>query len=810
MSLQKLLTALFIGLVFTCKAGNEKYRLILTDNPSSTIMIGWNQTSGDSPIIYYGTQDFGTDWQSYPMQKSVDRKVSYKAMNNHFAKLSNLKANTAYYFVIKDLQGVSRRFWFKTAPDTNSKMSFIAGGDSRNNRDVRQNANRLVAKLKPHAVFFGGDMTNLDTLFEWKDWFNDWQLTIAPDGRMFPIIPARGNHEQSNKVIYNLFNTPSTDIYYALTFGKNLVRSYTLNSEITAGGNQVNWLQNDLKNHEDIVWKMAQYHKPMRPHVSSKSEGNDQYNNWSQLFYDYGVRLVCESDSHSVKSTWPVKPCSGANGCDQGFVKDTINGTVYVGEGCWGAPLRANDDKKSWTRDSASFNQFKLIFVDTFKMEVRTIVVGDSRNIQEVPNNNVFELPKNLQVWKPSNGEVVELFNPKLQNSKPDIVFGGLTNEQVVSTTEATSIKVINKKINVGIAAVEFKVNGQSVKVDTTFPYELEYTFSIGRNKVEATAYNLDYSAYDVEQLYVNAGNYAATASSSIITSKDDVEEGIDADGKLYYDSSDLEMSFDYGWTWFGTNQYVGLRFQNIKVPKGAAITEAYIQFVAVDSQSNAVHLRIATNDTSNANEFGTAYAVSKRKRLANPVSWRPSRWRRGDLGTHTKSPNLSNHIQQLVTKQDWNYGNSISFVIWENDHSKSRRKAYTFDNDPSKAAKLVVKYSFGATTMRRPISKNAPLIVKEITEKVQLKKENKYLLPETKVYPNPFSNRIIVDLGKDSQSPIELLLYDINGKLLWRKPYEAREKTITIDTQNIAEGKYLLQIYNVTTQKITAKQLIK
>ena len=83
---------------------------------------------------------------------------------------------------------------FKTAPAGDAKFSFCAGGDSRNHRDARQNANRTVAKLRPLFVCFGGDMINRSTPGEWADWLDDWQLTTGEDGRMMPIIAARGNH----------------------------------------------------------------------------------------------------------------------------------------------------------------------------------------------------------------------------------------------------------------------------------------------------------------------------------------------------------------------------------------------------------------------------------------------------------------------------------------------------------------------------------------------------------------------------------------------------------------------------------------
>jgi hypothetical protein len=409
MKTKLLLFFAFCLMTFSVVANNDKYRLILVDDPATTITVAWNQISGLNSTLYYDTIDHGTNTSAYAFSQTEDRAIVYRGMDNRFVRLTNLSPNTNYYFVVSDSQGVSQRYWFKTSTDDNSPLSFIAGGDSRNNRIPRQNANKLVSKLKPNAVLFGGDMTDDDTDQEWQDWFDDWQLTTALDGRMFPIVPARGNHENPI-VIYNLFDTPNTESYYALTFGNDLLRTYTLNSEISVLGNQLTWLQNDLANSNGLTWKMAQYHKPMRPHTSGKSEGNNEYGAWAQLFFDEEVRLVVDCDSHMAKTTWPIKP-SSSSGNDEGFVVDQLNGTVYTGEGCWGAPLRPNNDDKSWTRSSGSFNQFKLIFVYPNEIKLRTIIVNNADQVGEVANNDPFTLPLNLDVFTPPTGAVVIISN---------------------------------------------------------------------------------------------------------------------------------------------------------------------------------------------------------------------------------------------------------------------------------------------------------------------------------------------------------------------------------------------------------------
>lgn len=404
-----MVTLMLLNISWNAFANTDKYRLTLRDNPATTVTIGWNQVSGNNPIIYYGTNDHGTNYSAYSMSKNVDRSIDYKSMSNQFARLTDLKPNTAYYFVIKDSEGTSQRFWFKTAPSSSAeRLSFVAGGDSRNNRVPRQNANRIVARLRPHAVLFGGDMTVSGTDVQWKDWFDDWQLTIGSDGRMIPIVTARGNHEKSNSMVYNLFDTPSAEVYYAITFGTDLLRAYTLNTEMSISGNQTTWLANDLASNTKVTWKSVQYHKPMRPHVKGKKEGNTQYSNWANLFYENDVKLVIECDAHTVKTTWPIKPSTESNS-DEGFIRDDEKGTVYTGEGCWGAPLRPNKDNKSWTRDSGMFNQVKWIFVDKSKIEVRTIKVDNAESVETVSDNNIFVAPTNLDIWSPSNGSVVTI-----------------------------------------------------------------------------------------------------------------------------------------------------------------------------------------------------------------------------------------------------------------------------------------------------------------------------------------------------------------------------------------------------------------
>ena len=386
----------------------RRLRLVQTDDPATTITIAWEQPDSAGTLLFYDWEDHGTQHKAYSFLQQPHQRYRIKGMLTYVVHLSELIPDRSYFFVISDGKQHSKRYYFRTAPDNPQQLSFIAGGDSRNNREPRQKANHLVAKLRPNAVLFGGDMTNKDTPEEWQQWFDDWQLTIAGDGQIFPIIPARGNHEANNRDVARLFGLPYPGVYYGITYGHNLARIYTLNSLSSVMGFQQDWLRSDLQMHRHTTWKLAQYHFPMRPHYTGKIDAVHQYAVWAPLFAQYQLDLAVECDAHTVKTTWPISPFTGKGSVD-GFIRDDTRGTVYTGEGCWGAPLRSNNDNRPWTRASGKFNQFKWIWINRDTLEMRTIRVDREADVEALPYHDRFRVPQNLDVWKPETGEVVRM-----------------------------------------------------------------------------------------------------------------------------------------------------------------------------------------------------------------------------------------------------------------------------------------------------------------------------------------------------------------------------------------------------------------
>ena len=112
MKKSNLFSLIILGLftVNSLFASTRRYRLSLRDDPSTSVVIGWEQNGGTGATVYYGTTDHGTNWSAYSNTHIPDRTVSESGMDNSFARLTGLTPNTAYYFVIRDSDGVSDRF----------------------------------------------------------------------------------------------------------------------------------------------------------------------------------------------------------------------------------------------------------------------------------------------------------------------------------------------------------------------------------------------------------------------------------------------------------------------------------------------------------------------------------------------------------------------------------------------------------------------------------------------------------------------------------------------------------------------------
>ncbi len=460
----------------TAFAEIARLRCMWREDPTTSMVVAWDQIVGTNPVLYYAPHQLrGQRFESYAKARMPDKVLPIKGMNNHFVRLTGLKPNTLYFFKINDNRGDSKIYSFQTAPASpHTRLSIIAGGDSRNHREGRINANKLVGKLQPHFVLFGGDMTGADNEKQWPLWFDDWQHTISKDGKLTPIVVTRGNHEYANKTLMDLFDVHTKDVFYAFTFGTDLLRVYTLNSLIPSGGKQQEWLANDLKQNTFVQWRMAQYHHTIRPHTKGKPEKNEQLLNWATLFHKYKVQVVVESDAHVVKTTYPIKPSKGPNSYE-GFARDDENGTIYLGEGCWGAPLRAANDNKPWTRASGSFNQFKWLFIDRDGIEIRTVKTDGADFVPHADPFNIFAIPSQLSIWNPNGESTIYI-----ESKNVPVNYGqNMANSNFLARTATQPIAV--KQFNAFLVGNDIEVRWSAKQEPLQLQYEIQRSIGGGK-----------------------------------------------------------------------------------------------------------------------------------------------------------------------------------------------------------------------------------------------------------------------------------------------------------------------------------------
>jgi len=133
------------------------------------------------------------------------------------------------------------------------------------------------------------------------------------------------------------------------------------------------------------------------------------------------------------------------------------------------------------------------------------------------------------------------------------------------------------------------------------------------------TAKSYDGSSGDAPLLHVEyTGGTAGGTDYRVSQSTDDAEES--STGTAGYTSSDLELVDD------GSDQTVGIRFQNVAIPQGATITSAYIVFEIDESQSETTSLTIFGEDSDNAPTFSDASNnISNRTTTTASAAWNAS-----------------------------------------------------------------------------------------------------------------------------------------------------------------------------------------
>ena len=487
------LVVTFIGEQTTPSA----YRVRLTwgagDDPTTQMNLIWDQVRGSGPVVHYDFYDplqgCPTDLAQYAFTQAPQRSVNYRGMNNHIATLNGLAAGTDYRFVIADQTGATDCMWFRTAPATPRAVHLY---HRRRHQVLRQRPDGR-ALVEPDGRQAAPAVRALYRRLQLRRRHQRCQLAAMVDGLVRANPRRRRAHDPDHRRarqprgrrsgVHALQPVrlrqrrplqPIDYSYGSLTFAGGLLHVINLNSQLYLNGltaaheRQTDWLAEDLAAHQTDTFKIAGYHKPIRPHTSSKAE-NDHELAWADLFDTYGLTIANESDTHNHKFTFPLRR-SDESGNDMGFVRDDDNGVLYVGEGSWGATPRADNDDKSWTLDSASINQIKWNHIypaegeEPARIDIHTVLtaryedgqlVNYVEGVGSVDDADPFALPDKITLYEaPFYGAVIS------------VPFQALSGEPPAAPTDLTGAATSYTDITISWANVEAPANVSGISVD--------------------------------------------------------------------------------------------------------------------------------------------------------------------------------------------------------------------------------------------------------------------------------------------------------------------------------------------------------
>lgn len=345
-------------------------RVLFHEDPAheATIAFTLRGTKNSDSKIYVSEKPGTCSLDEKNMRAMNINRLYYKEKKDwlHAVKLSALKPDTTVYFCLKNGSEISEEYHFVTAPDNAKDPYFLLfGGDSRSDRDNRIRINKSIKELfesnpRIYALVHGGDMVWSGKDFpEFCDWMEDHMLTSTSSRRLLPLIVTQGNHETDAKLFNDIFVLEGnlSNVYYMTKIGKLAI--FNLNSNISAGGNQLDWLEEKLREiTPDIKWLFANYHRPAYPAVKSPGTAKKF---WVPVFEKYQFDLIFESDGHVLKKTVPIFEDK----------MDMEKGIIYVGEGGLGVKQRTPETDR-WYLKSPGYAESLHHY---YQMEVREDIV---------------------------------------------------------------------------------------------------------------------------------------------------------------------------------------------------------------------------------------------------------------------------------------------------------------------------------------------------------------------------------------------------------------------------------------------------
>ncbi|MEL6593449.1 MAG: Ig-like domain-containing protein, partial [Bacteroidota bacterium] len=356
--------------------------------------------------------------------------------------------------------------------------------------------------------------------------------------------------------------------------------------------------------------------------------------------------------------------------------------------------------------------------------------VGQANNAQRTPNlAPVLQEVVDLPGWQSGNAaalfvygwgrRVAESVNgtaaPELfvyysiqsppANTAPAVKIRGLAEGSTRTNYNPIRFEALTSDSTGYVAEVEFYLDGILQTTDSSFPFSFTFTPSANAS-IQLIAVARDQGGLTKnDTLNFVIDNSLSLTSQTFQISDDDDDSEERQNGTINLNDNRLELIRDNSAA--RGRQVVGLRFQNLSIPQGAQIYEAYLQFTSASGTENyhIADLRISAEAADNAAAFTNANQnLSSRARTQASQSWSPPLWLSANqAAAPQQSPDLSLLLQEVVDRPGWQSNNALVILL----DGEGGRPAYAHDANPNLAAQLIISYQ---ALIPPSISISAPL----------------------------------------------------------------------------------------------------
>ncbi len=324
-------------------------------------------------------------------------------------------------------------------------------------------------------------------------------------------------------------------------------------------------------------------------------------------------------------------------------------------------------------------------------------VNDDDDDAEEYPNGSMGLNSTDLEmVYQPGSG-----------NQTLGIRFDNINIPQGAIITNAELVFQVDED---GSGTVNVHIHGENIDNAPTFAY---ITNNItNRTKTSAETDWLEVPNFDVGnsvrspsvktivQEIVNRGGWASGNAMVFIISNSSGSLS-DNNNRRIFESRDgskapkLRISYITGVSGIAATQTIGLRFQNVKIPQGAIITSAYLDFESDQTNSETTNVTIKGEAADDAVGYiAAANNVTGRTTTGASVAWNAvPAWTNPDQ--RYQSPNLKAVVQEIVNRTGWCGGNAMAFVLT----GSGNRTAKSYDGSSGSAPILKVTYDTSSLT---------------------------------------------------------------------------------------------------------------